>query len=79
MDTRFSPVTQLAMFQPNTIVDLCGKGGHFAPDTRSAAEKYARKARSRKPDPSGFQVFTRENSYIGLRVTGQTGFGRTPS
>jgi hypothetical protein len=39
MDTRFSPVTQLAMFQPNTIVDLCGKGGHFAPDTRSAAEK----------------------------------------
>jgi hypothetical protein len=51
----------------------CDKRGHFAPDTRSTAEKYARKTRSRKLDPPGFQVPTREHSFTGLRVTEQSG------
>jgi hypothetical protein len=51
----------------------CDKRGRFPPDTRSTAEKYARKARSRKLDPSGFQVPTREHSFTGLRVTKQAG------
>jgi hypothetical protein len=51
----------------------CGKRGRFPPDTRSAAKKYAGKAHSRKHDPPGFEVSTGENSFTGLRVTGQLG------
>jgi hypothetical protein len=51
----------------------CDKRGRFPPDIRSTAEKYARKARSRKLVPSGFQVPTREHSFTGLRVTEQSG------
>jgi hypothetical protein len=50
----------------------CDKRGRFAPDTRSTAAKHARKARSRKLDPSGFQVSAREHSFTRLRVTEQS-------
>src|SRR4029077_11382353 len=69
---RFSSVTQLAMFQPNTIVDLGVKVGAAHLILGAPRRNMLVKLVRGNNDPSGFQVFTGENPFIGLRVIGQT-------
>jgi hypothetical protein len=60
------------MFQPNTIVDLGVKVGAAHLILGAPRRNMLVKLVRGNNDPSGFQVFTGENPFIGLRVIGQT-------